>query len=646
MSGILESLNQSSAAALAAVVNSLWQAVAVAAAAWLVMRFTPRMNAATRHILWWAVLAMVVVLPVAPVLVRAVSPQAASTVEPLRSQSQALAEDPVALPPMEARVAADPPQAPLEIRAGAWPSWILAASTAVLLVQLGRVAWSYLYLRRVQRRAHPASRELRANFDAWMMSCRVYRPARLLVSSEIRSPMAVGFRHPAVILPEPLLGEFQESELDHVLLHELAHIARRDDWTNLAARLAAGILALHPVAAWALGRIGREREIACDDWVVAMTGAARPYAASLARLFELCSARRPMLLASGMAESASHLGKRVEMLLRRSREFAPRASATRIVLGTAVLAALVIAGAQVPSWFAFAQDQAPPAPPAAAQPPAAAVPPEAPQPPAAALPRNLPAPPAPARPPIAAQPPAIPEESLSGYRGKLLNDLRRQMADLSSSLTPSHPKIRRLQAQIDAIQAELMAQAAPPPAAPAPPAPDRNSFLAALVAAGYGNLSVDQIIDLKTAGVSAEFLRGINEAGWGKLSPTELIELAHHGVNPDYLRKMKAAGLKDLTLKDVTELSMVGARPEYIQEIHSFGFGPYTTKQFIQFAQVGLRPEMFRALKEAGFGNAAPNEIIEAAMTGVGPRDLREAKQYGSSLTLKQIVKLKMAGVL
>ena len=87
MSGILESLNQSSAAALAAVVNSLWQAVAVAAAAWLVMRFTPRMNAATRHILWWAVLAMVVVLPVAPVLVRAVSPQAASPVEPSGGQS-------------------------------------------------------------------------------------------------------------------------------------------------------------------------------------------------------------------------------------------------------------------------------------------------------------------------------------------------------------------------------------------------------------------------------------------------------------------------------------------------------------------------------------------------------------------------------
>lgn len=596
MSGILESLNQFAATALAAVVNSLWQTVAVAAAAWLAMRFTPGMNAATRHSLWWAVLAMVVVLPVAPVVAPAVFSPASSPVEQLRGQNQARSEDPAAPPQIEAPIAADPLPAPLEIRAGPWPLWILAAWTTVLLLQLGRVAWSYLYLRRVQRRAHPASRELRANFDAWTMSCRVGRPARLLISSEIRSPIAVGFRHPAVILPEQLLGEFQESDLDHVLLHELAHIARRDDWTNLAARLAGGVLALDPVAAWALGRIKREREIACDDWVVSMTGAARPYAASLARLFELCSGRRRMLLASGMAENPSHLGKRVEMLLDRGREFAPRASTTRIVLGAAVLAALVIAGAQVPSWFAFAQDQAPPAPPAAAQAPAAAVPPQAPPPPAVARPRNPRASVAPA--PAPAQPPA-------------------------PAVAPT-----------------------PPQAAAAPSAPERGSFLAALVAAGYGNLTVDQIIDLKTAGVSAEFLRGINEAGWGKLSSAELIELAHQGVSPDYVRKMKAAGLKDLTLKDVTELSMVGARPESIQEIHALGFGPYTTRQAIQFVQAGLRPEMFRALKEAGFGNAAPNDIIEAAMTGVGPRDLREAKQYGSSLTLKQIVKLKMAGVL
>src|SRR5439155_16364025 len=114
----------------------------------------------------------------------------------------------------------------------------------------------------------------------------------------------------AVILPAKLLDAFQETELDHVLLHELAHIARRDDWTNPAARLASALFVFHPAALWVLRRIDREREISCDDWVVSMTGSARPYATSLTRLFELCRGRNRMLLASGMAHRGSQLGER------------------------------------------------------------------------------------------------------------------------------------------------------------------------------------------------------------------------------------------------------------------------------------------------------------------------------------------------
>ena len=63
-----------------------------------------------------------------------------------------------------------------------------------------------------------------------------------------------------------------------------------------------------------------------------------------------------MLLASGMAGRPSHLGERIELLLRRSREFTPKASVTRIVLGTAALIAFAVAGAHAPRLLAFSQD--------------------------------------------------------------------------------------------------------------------------------------------------------------------------------------------------------------------------------------------------------------------------------------------------
>src|SRR5215471_943144 len=55
---------------LVAILNSLWQAVIVAALVWLALKLARRMNlalnSATRYVIWWTVLGIVVVLPAAP----------------------------------------------------------------------------------------------------------------------------------------------------------------------------------------------------------------------------------------------------------------------------------------------------------------------------------------------------------------------------------------------------------------------------------------------------------------------------------------------------------------------------------------------------------------------------------------------------
>src|SRR5262249_32926358 len=71
----------------------------------------------------------------------------------------------------------------------------------------------------------------------------------------------------------------------------------------------------------------------------------------------------------------------------------------------------------------------------------------------------------------------------------------------------------------DAQQAPAAPAAVPAPQAP--PAPPAGGFLAALVAAGYGDLSVDEIIALKNAGISARFLSGMAGSGWGHPSPQQ-----------------------------------------------------------------------------------------------------------------------------
>ena len=326
-------------AILSAVVNSLWQALAVAALVWLALKFIPRINAATRYAIWWATLGVVLILPVAPRLILMMrthpTPAAVTTVKTPLTATPTVTAEPVIVTVTPGRTAM-------------WPIAILAVWTAILLWRLGQIVRSYCYLRGVKRRSTVSPIPLPA----------IPRHADLLISPDIVSPMAVGFLRPAIVLPESLLEELSEPEREHVLLHESAHLAKYDDWSNLAMRLLAGALALHPVAIWILWRIEREREMACDDWVVARTGAARPYAASLAHLFELRRARRGEMLASGLFGRGSRLGDRIEMLLRRGRTFSPRASAGGVAVSAAVLAGLMLAGSLAPRWIAFAQ-QAP-----------------------------------------------------------------------------------------------------------------------------------------------------------------------------------------------------------------------------------------------------------------------------------------------
>jgi beta-lactamase regulating signal transducer with metallopeptidase domain len=538
---------------LEAFLNTLWQTAAIALLAWAALRWTPRINAATREAIWWAVLAFVILLPVIrgvreippePPVVR--SALSASVSESTHGGS---VPAPVAAPPLRE----EPAQ--LVVPSGSWTVLFLAVWFAFFAGQCARLAWSYLHLLCLKQRAHRPSREQQANFDAWMMTCGIRRSTRLLISTDVSMPVAVGFRHPAVVLPEALVAGLTPPELDHVLLHELAHIARRDDWTNLLARIASAVLALHPIVAWVLRQIDRERELACDDWVVAATGAARPYAASLARLFELCTSRRRALLASGIADGGSQLGHRIAMLLRRGREFSPRASAVRVSACAAVMLILVAAASRTPAWIAFAQAKSP-----VYQAQAKSI---------EQTPR--PSPPAPA--PAAA---AVP-----------------QTAGVASSVPSAAPS-------------RVAPSAAPP-----------HSLLAALAANGYGDLSVDEIIDLKVQGVSPEFIVGMAHSGMGKLPARQLIDLKVQGVSPDY-----------------------------IAEILALSFGPYTTGQIIQFKVQGVPTEFFRALKECGFVHADPREIIEAKVQGLDAGYLREARKYATNLTLKQIVRMKQAGVL
>lgn len=378
-------------AILAALVNGGIAGAAVTLAVWLVLSIAPRraLNAATRYAVWWTTLLLVVTLPLFYLPRRAEPIPAPQFVAPAAAQTIVATEteEVPAVSKVVSKLVANHepsrwPQFPLELSLGAWPIRIFTLWVIATVFMLLRLCASYVVLERRKRRAHAVKK-----LEGW--------PVRALVSSDIASPMAAGLFRPAILLPERLLAELDDDELDQIRMHETAHLLRRDDIALLIQRSLEALFALHPVVRWITRRIDLEREIACDDFVVEQTGQARPYASCLTRVVEIAGGVRSSLVAAAATEERSHLARRIEMLLDKTRHKGTRLLKIRLSLLVAALIALACVVARTPAVFAFAADsiydQMPvppeaPVPPPPPEGPVSAVPPAAPEPPVAPVP--------------------------------------------------------------------------------------------------------------------------------------------------------------------------------------------------------------------------------------------------------------------
>src|SRR5262249_47363954 len=119
------------------------------------------------------------------------------------------------------------------------------------------------------------------------------------------SPFVCGVRRPVLVVPAELLTALSDSEKRYVLLHELAHIRRRDLAWGWIGELARALYFFHPLAHWLSYRLRLERELACDQWALGISGKdPAEYAATLVRV--VAHGMRPALLRPAAASAAGH----------------------------------------------------------------------------------------------------------------------------------------------------------------------------------------------------------------------------------------------------------------------------------------------------------------------------------------------------
>jgi beta-lactamase regulating signal transducer with metallopeptidase domain len=177
----------------------------------------------------------------------------------------------------------------------------------------------------------------------------VSSPVKVLESSLVSVPTAVGWLRPAILLPASAFTGLTPQQLEAVLAHELAHIRRNDYLVNVLQTGVETLLFYHPAVWWVSRQIRAEREHVCDDMAVRLTGDAMTYARALTRI-ERLRTTAPRL---AMAADGGSLRTRVSRLVEgspRPRHLSPLL--VGLFLAVATLTTMVCARAVLPKKHA------------------------------------------------------------------------------------------------------------------------------------------------------------------------------------------------------------------------------------------------------------------------------------------------------
>lgn len=340
-----------------------------------------RASAGARHLVWLVALAGLVAVPALGawgplpirVLPEAFAPAAPPPATPLSDASSVrppLVTPAVTSPAETERGAATRRPSPAAGLPG--PGTLLLAVWALvaftLAVRLGYGAWS---VRRIAGRARPLDD---ANWQRPLYEIAdrlgLERVPRLLRSDEVKMPFAAGLVASTIVLPAESDGWSAERR-SAVLIHELAHVRRRDLIGHTIGRVACALYWFHPLVWTAARRLRAESERACDDFALVFGTRPSDYAEHLLDIVACVRDHCTPSVALAMAHRKEFEGRMLAILNPELHRRAPsRAQTVSLVGALGTLALVVGAAAPVtraarPSTSAASSSLTPPAGPQA-----------------------------------------------------------------------------------------------------------------------------------------------------------------------------------------------------------------------------------------------------------------------------------------
>ena len=156
------------------------------------------------------------------------------------------------------------------------PTVLMLCWAVIVSAFLIRFCWVEWRTRRMFRNTEPLdSLRIRIDLQDLQRIAGVKQPLRWVTGSWVKSPLTYGLLHPIVAVPQGISEEYTASQIRWILLHELAHIRRRDALVSSVQRILQILFFFHPVVWLTNWTIDQLREFACDDIALSGSEAAR-----------------------------------------------------------------------------------------------------------------------------------------------------------------------------------------------------------------------------------------------------------------------------------------------------------------------------------------------------------------------------------
>jgi beta-lactamase regulating signal transducer with metallopeptidase domain len=282
MNEFLHILSFVSAGASAALLAAIWQGAVLCAGVVLCLRLLPGLSAASRSVIWFNVFVLVLLLHSVPAFTAHAQAPSVGHMPAIHLDSR-------------------------------WSLVIAAFWLSLSFWRAVQLALGAIHLHRLAGRAVPVPVD--AELKALLAAAPGGRTAELCTSDEVARPSVLGFFRPRILVPTVLIQSLSPTELQQVVIHEMEHLRRGDDWTNLLQKIALVLFPLNPVLLWIERRLCAERELACDDRVLRSSAGRKAYALCLTHLAEYAILRRSFSLVLGAWERRPELVRRVHRIL-------------------------------------------------------------------------------------------------------------------------------------------------------------------------------------------------------------------------------------------------------------------------------------------------------------------------------------------